>query len=214
MFRKSAGICFLLILLALFVIPGNSHAIQFGGEAWLANHVDTSEYYLLINGAGLTIDPGTVKLKGFKFKSSPVERDFSQLTQQAGNDGIAFFEIDNSKKKFRRWAKKASKKARKLTKKDQLSEEGQGAWIDEYMNAKLAGKVFKLKFKDAAGEKYKAKIAFATFENPPLPESSVDIPGPDPVVPETGSTSIPEPATLILLGAGMLGLGVLRRFKS
>ena len=166
--KKALPLCLFLLT---FVFAGNAYAIPFTGDAWIAQHYAygeaTDEYYLIVKEPNIT----NVKVHGFSFKADGVERDFSELTGQAGNEGISWLQVDQSHPVF---------------------------------GGQLAGKTFKLFFKDEGGQQYQDIIGFATFENP------IDG-GPTNGGQGEGATPVPEPTTLILLGASLVGLASLRK---
>jgi hypothetical protein len=195
------------MILSGFIFIGNANALRFTGEAWLAQHYATDEYFLVIESSGINID--RAKLKGFTFQPSAlgIERDFSELT---GGESFLWFDIDEEgSKKFRKLSKKAAKKSKKLLKKNKLSEEGRQAWEDAWISAKLEKMKSKLVLWDEDGEKYKTKIGFAAFNNPAEPVFNPA----EPLSSGNGVNPVPEPATILLLGSGLLGLAGFSRKK-
>lgn len=89
--KKALPLC--LFLLA-FIFAGNAYAIPFTGDAWIAQHYAygeaTDEYYLIVKEPNIT----NVKVHGFSFKADGVERDFYELTGQAGNEGISWLQVN------------------------------------------------------------------------------------------------------------------------
>ena len=205
----------LYFAVSIFVltIASSAYALKFTGDAWVAQHIEdgnpTDEYFLVINES----DIQRVKLQGIKFKKSPVERDFSQLTNQEENEGITYYQINTNKsKKFKNIEKKARKKSKRLIQKGRMAKEDRHDWMDEWIAGKLDDQLFNLAFK-SDGNKYKGRIGFATFDNPFEEDGYYNW---DDVEGGADSTPapVPEPGTMILLSTGLLGLaGVRRRFK-
>ena len=203
MHRKLLSVIVIAIAAAVLFVPGSSYAIKFQGDGWVGHHYAngqaTNEYYLILD-PDMNINPGTLRLKGFKFDNGAAARDFSLLTGKAGNAGITWLGIDTSTSKiFRKLEKKAYKKSMKLLANNKLADEQERQdWADSFVNEKLAKKTFKVVFRDEDGTKYKGRISLASFENP-VGEPTNDV------------APVPEPGTLILLGAGMLGVATVRR---
>ena len=194
-----------VILLSGFVYVSGANALRFTGDAYLAQHYEhgeaTNDYYLLIENLDNKINKDRVKLKHFAFDASPTKLDFSDLT---AGDNFAWFEIDeNNSKRFKKLYKKAAKKSKKRVKKGKLLEEDRKAWEDMWINAKLEKGKLKLVFWDVDGTKYKGRALYALFNNPPEA-------GP----PGDGVNPIPEPATMLLLGSGLVGIATLGRKKN
>lgn len=196
-----------VLLVLTFVLTANAYALKFTGEAWVAQHIEngqaTDEYFLVVKESDLK----GIKLKGIKFKQQSVERDFFQLTDQMGNEGITFRQIDTNKsRKFKRLDRKAKKRSRKLIRKGLLAEEDRQEWMDNWVAGRLEDQLFRLAFK-SDDKRYVGRIGFSTFDNPYEPPVNFEFPPNE----EGGPTPVPEPATLLLMSAGLLGLAVYRR---
>ena len=189
----------LLLIFSAFIFYGNADAAKFTGDAWFAQHytdVDepTNEYFLVI--ADPTIED--VRLKGYALMPH-AGLDFSDLmTASTAENGLKWWAVDlQNSPKYLKVKNKAEKKANK---KNLVGGEKE-AWIQAFVEKKLQkpkrGKLF------AGGTKFKFKAQSSHFVNPTEPG-----PGNG-----GGGNPVPEPATMLLLGSGLVGLAAAGRKK-
>lgn len=203
--KKTQHILLLFMIISGFVFINDASALRFTGDAWVAQHYAygeaTDEYYLVIDDPGLDINLNRVRLKGFSF--APLESrknpDFSLMTGAAENAGVAWLEINTENSKyFKKLTKKATRVTNKLIRKGLIDESERQDSINNWISDRLEKSQFNLTFWDANGKKYKTRIGFGTFENP--------VPNPDPGSGNNSAAPVPEPATMLLLGSGLVSL--------
>ena len=195
-------ILFVLMVLGGFIFSANADAAKFKGDAWFARHYDgngaTDEYFLVI--ADPTIQ--NAHLKGYALESH-AGLDFSDLmAASTANSGLKWWAIDlENSKAYIGAKKKALRKANKLVRKNRLEEGNKQAWMDDYISGRLENSRKKGTFWDENGKKLKEKsLKFGNFKNDTPPGNG-------------GGSPVPEPATMLLLGSGLIGMAAAGRKK-
>ena len=88
-----------IVILTAFVLSIDAYAIPFTGDTWVANHIGTDDYYLVIAPGDTSIRARSVRLLGFELtRKRPNILDFSELTME---ENLLVYEILNYEEQFR-----------------------------------------------------------------------------------------------------------------
>jgi hypothetical protein len=191
-----------MVLMVTIGFSGNALALALdvSTEAQIARHIDVGYEWVLAWNNSIDGDPDKIKMKGFKLDNTRgIDKPTTSGLYGTGDTSVLY--IRNDKKKMKKWLKKAAKQG--------LNDSETYAYINEMFAAKTKG--WKVKGK-ADGEKFGAKVLFGGEYNNPDDGVIGDI---GEIVEDNGtpSLSVPEPATLFLLGVGLMGLSAIRRTR-
>jgi len=87
-----------IAILAAFVLTIDAYAIPFTGNTWVANHIGTNDYYLVIAPGNTNIIKRSVNLRGFEIRRSGLNLDFSELTNE---ENLLVYKIRNYEEQLR-----------------------------------------------------------------------------------------------------------------
>jgi hypothetical protein len=87
-----------IAILAAFVLSIDAYAIPFTGNTWVANHIGTDDYYVVIAPGNTNIARRSVNLRGFELRRSRLNLDFSELTKEKN---LLVYVIRNYEEQFR-----------------------------------------------------------------------------------------------------------------